>query len=374
MPGLNGNFVSTSTSVATLANNAAALANQVKTNGDKATINELGKATTKIASTAGTLAGITSTLLTVAGASLTTGPGAVVGIVLVAVAGICALVGALFGSDEDEATLQEAAQVQQANTQLQLNNMLLDQKRVALQSAIDNSLPSLQQFSQNNLKGFFTNGLGAPSADAQLNTAKSENQYLKDQQVKKINNIASLIENFTNVVDSIANRNKYLFNMKQVQQYGSYASAAAALTALTLGMLKAINGDYKKGAIYGGAGLVGGALAYYLYTQSQLKSKVVAQSNAALQQYSVAVNQASAEARFPSKSELGAALLKWRAYDYDKLNSYNEQNGTLSNGDWKGQIISNNPIEIKWIKGGTETFYVKLDHLNGLKGVSNLLS
>jgi hypothetical protein len=121
----------------------------------------------------------------------------------------------------------------------------------------------------------------------------------------------------------------------------------------------------------GRSGLALGALAYWLYTQSRKTEVLSQQGQQVLKQAEVAINNTN-QSQFPTKGQMIAAFQQYRPSDVNHLNSYNEKDGTFSNGNWRMSVVSSNPIRVKAAKGG-EVFYIDTQYFvsknQGVKGL-----
>jgi hypothetical protein len=353
-----------------LVNQSSALASQLRDSKPSDTPNNVGKAAGSIATAAGTIAGVALLVPPPAGPA--------VALVAGAVAAVAGLISSIWGSDSDEATYALAAQIQQENTKIERENYQLDQKRDALVASIQNAMPAVKAFAKqenidlntavNGLNGFLS-GLG--NASQQLKTAQSTNDFLKAQQNQRILDISELTKSFEAVADTLVAKQRQLQLMKSIQTYGSYGAGAVGLGALVFGGIKIAKGNYTTGAISAGSGLALAALAYWLYTQSRKTEVLSQQGQQVLKQAEVAINNTN-QSQFPTKGQMVAAFQQYRPSDVNHLNSYNEKDGTFSNGNWRMSVVSSNPIRVKAAKGG-EVFYIDTQYFvsknQGVKGL-----
>jgi hypothetical protein len=363
-------------SATNIINQSSTLVGQLKDAKPNETPNNVGKAATAIAIAAGTVAQASLVL------NALPGVGTVVSLGVIAVAGamaaVAGLIGLIWGSDSDEATYALAAQIQQENTKIERENYQLDQKRDALVASIQNAMPAVKAFAKqenidlntpvNGLNGFLS-GLG--NASQQLKTAQSTNDFLKAQQNQRILDISELTKSFEAVADTLVAKQRQLQLMKSIQTYGSYGAGAVGLGALVFGGIKIAKGNYTTGAISAGSGLALAALAYWLYTQSRKTEVLSQQGQQVLKQAEVAINNTN-QSQFPTKGQMVAAFQQYRPSDVNHLNSYNEKDGTFSNGNWRMSVVSSNPIRVKAAKGG-EVFYIDTQYFvsknQGVKGL-----
>jgi hypothetical protein len=362
-----------------LVNQSSSLASQLKDSKPNETPNNVGKAANSIATAAGNIAGVA--LLIPAPA------GPVIAIVAGAVAAVAGLISAIWGSDADEATYAQAAQITAENTKIERENYQLDQKRDALVSSIQNAMPLIRQFAKQEnidlntatLTGLMglQNGLGAATAQQQLTSAQGLNEFLKAQQNKRILDIAELTKSFEAVADTLVARQKQLQLMNTLQTYGSYGAGAVGLGALVYGGLKLAKGETKTGAISAGSGIALAALAYWLYTQSQKTEVLSQQGQQVLQTASQTIN-ATSRSKYPTKEQLTQALREaGQTNDLAAIAAtYNAETGSWTKGDFVGQVINSEPIKIKSCKGSecyygadTKYFLSRNRGVNGLRGL-----
>jgi cell division protein FtsB len=378
-------------------NQSSALVSQLKDSKPSETPNNVGKACTAIAIAAGTVAQASLVLNQIPGVGTIVSAGVIA--VAASIAAVASLIGLIWGSDADEATYAQAAQLTAENTKIERENYQLDQKRDALVQSIQNAMPVIRVFAKqenidlqtavNGLAGLMQ--LGAATAQQQLNSAQATNDFLKAQQNQRILDIAELTKSFEAVADTLVAKQRQLKLMNTIQTYGSYGAGAAGLGALVYGGLKLAKGEIKTGAISAGSGVALAALAYWLYTQSQKTEVLSQQGQQVLKQAEVAINTTN-QSQFPTKAQMIAAM-QWYGTNDNKnriflaggeyqnaINAtYNEKTGTFNRGDWVGTIVSSNPVKIKNTKGG-EVFYLETTYflsknrgVNGFRGYAEEL-
>jgi len=362
-----------------LVNQSSSLASQLRDAKPNDTPNNVGKAAGSIATAAGTIAGVALLIPPPAGVAIAAVAGAV--------AAVASLIGLIWGSDADEATYAQAAQLTAENTKIERENYQLDQKRDALVSSIQSAMPLVQLFAKQEnidintatLTGLMglQNGLGAATAQQQLTSAQGLNEFLKAQQNKRILDIAELTKSFEAVAETLTARQRQLQLMKNIQTYGSYGAGALGLGALVYGGLKLAKGEIKTGSISAGGGVALAALAYWLYTQSQKTEVLSQQGQQVLQTASQTIN-ATSRSKYPTKEQLTQALREaGQTNDLAAIAAtYNAETGSWTKGDFVGTVISSEPIKIKSCKGSecyygadTKYFLSRNRGVNGLRGL-----